>query len=80
MILRSKYLRRDYRFASDTASKKINCAKTQRNGAWKITSPSKNDSAKRGFNMNISPHPDPDAELLFIPWVYKGYYPFGTAV
>lgn len=29
--------------------------------------------------MNISPHPDPDAELLFIPWVYKGYYPFGTA-
>ena len=30
--------------------------------------------------MNISPHPEPDAELLFIPWVYKGYYPFGTAV
>lgn len=29
--------------------------------------------------MNISPHPDPDAELLFIQWFYKGYYPFGTA-
>lgn len=30
--------------------------------------------------MNISPHPEPDAELLFILWFYKGYYPFGTAV
>ncbi len=30
--------------------------------------------------MNISPHSEPDAELLFIPWFYKEYYPFGTAV
>lgn len=46
-----------------------------KNGAWKITSHSKNDSAKRGFNMNISPHPDPDAELLFIPFFIKGTTP-----
>lgn len=30
--------------------------------------------------MNISPHSEPDAELLFIPWFYKEYYSFGTAV